>query len=256
MRARTETSDGTVSAWTSTNTFTVAHVPSAGNLQPSGGISVNYDSGNVSLSWTFSDPDAADAQTAFEVEFWLASAGQGTATSSGKISSSSSTYSAAIPVGWKDFEVRWRVRVYDVDDTVSAWSVDTAFVPRDLLVANITAPVGAGAATNSQPTVTWTFSATDGRTQASYRVVVTDTDAGQVVADSGVVTSAATSWQVPTPVIVISTNYRIDLYLVDSSGLQGTDTDTFTATYTAPTTPTFILQGADFTEYGKVVVDW
>lgn len=256
VRCRTEDEYGVTGSYSAYNTFTVAHAPSTSNRNPSSGISIQYTT-TPTVDWDFSDPDATDAQTAYEVELWKLSA-PGSPIQPGKQTSTNEfhQFSSGIDATWKDTELRWRAKVYDADDVASAWSTDAAFFLRDLPTANITAPVGAGGATNSQPTVTWTFSASGGRTQYSYRVVVTNTDTSTVVADSGVVVGTALSWQVPTPVIVISTNYQIDLTLVDSSGLTGTDTDTFTATYSLPTTPTFVVSDIDFYSESRVNIDW
>lgn len=254
IRVRSEDSDGEVSSWTSTNTFTIAHQPSTSNRTPTGGTTIEY-SASPQVAWDFDDPDDQDAQTAYQVEHWKASA-PGVVTDSGKVSSDTESHSlTGIDATWKDIDIRWRVRVYDADDVVSDWSPEQSFYLRDLPTANITAPTGAGGATELDPTVTWSFSASAGRTQQNFRVVVTDTDASQVVADSGVVSGTATSWQMPA-VISVGPNYQIDLTVTDSTGLVGTDTDTFTASYADTTPPNFIVDPSNFTSQSYVLVDW
>lgn len=254
IRARSEDSDGQVSPWTSTNSFTIAHQPSTSNRTPTGGATVQYSASPL-VDWDFSDPDDQDYQLYYKVEHWKASA-PGVVTDSGKLLSGNEYHAlTGIDATWKDIDIRWRVRVWDQDDAISDWSAEQSFYLRDLPTVNITAPTGAGGATQLDPTVTWTFSASAGRTQQNYRVVVTDTDASQVVADSGVVSGTATSWQMPA-VISVGPNYQIQLTVTDSTGLVNTDTDTFTASYADTTPPSFIADASQYTTQSYVLIDW
>lgn len=255
IRARTVDSDGQTSAWTTANLFNVVHVPTTGNRQPSGARSVAWNSGDVEFSWSFSDPDLDDFQTAYEIEYWLDST-PGVVSTTGKVVSSDDTVQVTLPVDHFEELSHWRIRVWDQDDVASAWSTSQSFIPYDLPLPVITSPVGIGATATAEPTIEWTFSASGGRTQKTFRVVVTDLDSGLVVADSGTVTSAATSWQVPSPVILIGPTYQIDLTVVDSDDLANTDTGTFTATYTLPDSPTFVVSEADFRDFGYAYIDW
>jgi hypothetical protein len=259
IRARTVDEYGQTSAYTAGTSFTVAHQPSTTNRQPSGGSSSTYDTVNndVDVSWTFSDIDTDDFQLKYEAELWKLSDPVGSLKTTGQVTSGigAATFTA-LNATWKDVELRWRVRVADQDNVWSAWSPDQAFFLRDAPVPTITVPTQGGTVNSPTPTITWTFSATGGRTQASYRVIVSDTDASTVVADSGVLPGTALTWTVPTPVILVGPDYQVQVIVVDSTGLSATDTNDFTATYVAPTTPVFTLDGTDFEEQGRVLVDW
>jgi hypothetical protein len=256
IRCRVIDQYGVVGAWAAYNTFTVAHAPTASSSRlPGSGQAVAY-AGTRQVTWVFADPDTEDYQTKYEAELWKQSA-PGSPIVSGLITSGVGAHTFTIPdVTWKAVDLRWRVRTTDRDNVVGAWSPDSSFFMYDLPVPTITFPAEAQVITTAQPTFTWTFSATNGRTQASFRVVVTKVSDSSVIADSGVVAGTALSWQIPTPSILVSTNYSVALTLVDSAGLSATDNNAFTATYSAPTTPVFSVTGAQFEDLGRVFVDW
>lgn len=254
IRCRAQDSDGVYGSYSSYSTFTIAHQPSTTNRNPTGAESLEYTT-TPTVDWDFVDDYGNDVQTAFEAELWKLSA-PGSPIQSTKTSSANEFYQfSGLDATWKDTELRWRVRVYDVDDVVSAWSSEQAFFLRDLPVPNITAPAGAGGATVTNPTVTWTFTASGGRTQASFHVVVTNTDTAQVVADSGVINGTDLSWQMPE-VIQVGPNYSTTITVVDSTGLSGEDTQTFTATYADTTPPSFIVDTSDYTDNSVNLIDW
>jgi len=256
IRARTIDEYGQASGYTAAQSFTIAHQPTTTNRQPSGGLASPYATSAV-VSWSFSDIDTTDSQTKYEAEMWVASNPSGTTKTTGQVTSTANQATfTGLTTTYKNVELRWRVRVADLDGVWSDWSTEQAFYLRDLPVATIVAPANGGTVTNAQPTITWTFSSPGGMTQASYRVVVTSTASGQVVADSGVVAGTALSWEVPSPVVLVGQTYTVTLTLVDSAGLTGVDTNSFSATYAAPTTPVFTVDGSNYDEDARVHLDW
>lgn len=254
VRVRTVDSFGVTSAWTSYNTFTVAHAPSSSNRSPGSAAPVVY-AGTRQVTWTFSDPDPEDYQLKYEAELWKLSA-PGSPIQSGVVTNGTGAHTFTIPdTTWKGVELRWRVKTTDQDNVAGAWSPDQSFFLYDLPVGALTFPTEAQVITTAQPTFTWTFTAA-GRTQASYRVVVTKVSDSSVVADSGVVAGTALSWQLPSPLILVSTNYSVTLTVVDSVGMSNTDTNAFTATYSAPTTPVFTVNTSEFSSLGRNFIDW
>lgn len=255
IRARQIDEYGNAGAYTATASFTVSHIPTTFNRQPSGGVSRQYTT-TPQVSWSFSDIDTSDFQTKYEAELWKLST-PGTVKTTGQVTSAASTATfTGLDATWKDTELRWRVRVADQDAVWSDWSIEQAFFLRDLPTVTITSPANNGTVTNSQPTITWTFAASAGRTQASYRVLVTNVNTGQVVADSGVQLGTALSWEVPTPVVLVGPDYTVQVLLTDSTGLVGQDTNAFDASYAAPTTPVFTIDGSDYANTAKVHLDW
>lgn len=243
-------------SWSNYNSFTVAHVPTATVVTPNGGNSYQYTGTSVQLDWSFSDPYADDAQTAYQIELWKASNKVGTVIDTGKVTSANTIATVGtFDATWKNVELRWRVKVWDVNDVASAWSTETAFYLRDLPVVAITSPTEGGTVSTPQPTITWTYSGTG--TQAAYRVLITNLSAGgATVVDSGTLSGANLSWQIPSPLIQLSTNYRVTVYLTDSVGLVGSEFNAFTGSYTAPTTPTVVIDSSSFNDLSRIDLDW
>jgi hypothetical protein len=72
IRARSTDGAGSVSGWTSTNIFTVDHRPFVSDMTPSHGSRIAYGDGDVVFSWSFSDGDASDIQTAYQIRAYYA----------------------------------------------------------------------------------------------------------------------------------------------------------------------------------------
>lgn len=226
----------TQGAWSPTNSFVVAHQPSVSSMTPTGDKTSKYNA-STTFSWVFTDPSPVDSQTAYQVIVERNDTGASVADT-GKVVSTNQLATISIGTTYKDAPLRWKARVWDSDDVVSAYSSNNLFRISDLPVVAITTPVTT--ATSPAPTVAWTFTASGGRTQASYRVVVTKDAPGYVtpVFDSGLQLGAATSYLIPTPVMVLGTVYQVQLYTVDSVGLQSTTSGIVTATWIPPATPT------------------
>ncbi|MEB0161046.1 hypothetical protein, partial [Pseudomonas sp. AH2 (2023)] len=71
MRARNVDAFGNTGAWTASNSFTVAHPPSASNLSPNNNKSLAWGgSGRVDFKWTFNDTSETDTQTAYRIRIF------------------------------------------------------------------------------------------------------------------------------------------------------------------------------------------
>lgn len=255
VRCRTVWHAGGVSAWSAANTFTVAHVPSTGNRVPSSGNTYLY-SGTRLLDWDFSDIDPEDTQTALQVQMWKLS-DPASPIDSGKVVSTSSQHILTVPdATWKDVELRWKVRVYDLDDVVSAYSSEQSFFLRDAPIVNITSPTVNQVITTSAPLITWNMSGTAGRTQAQWKVDITNTTTGVLAISSGWVAGTATEWQVPTPSVLVGPNYSVMVSVIDSLNLTNSSAHAFTSSYAAPTVATFTVSGANYASAGYNLIDW
>lgn len=253
MRARFY--DTAANSWSGAQTFTVQHVPSASTISPVGGTSIQYAT-SVPLNWLFSDVYSGDGQTAYQVELWKSSDKAGSLIDTTKVSSSSTSVSVGtVDATWKDIPLSWRVKVWDIDDVASEWSPTASFYLRDLPVVSVTYPTNGGTVTVPSPTFTWTFSS-NGGAQTNWRVIVTDEDTSTVAAESGPRTGTNLSWTPADAVIDLSVNYSVKVDSTDASGLTGTDTNTFTALYTAPTAPSLIISTTNFAESSYVYLDW
>lgn len=255
-RARSVDEYGTTGAWATLRTFVVAHTPSSSNWTPSLGASVAY-TGDVALTWTFTDPWSGDSQSAYQVRGWAGSDPGTLIFDSGVTVSTSQTYTATgLATGLKDAALYWQVRVRDQDEVWSAWSPPALFYTSDAPTVAITAPSNGATVTTSTPTIAWTFTASGGRIQSAWRVVVTDEDASVDVHDSEWNIGTDTSYIIPIPVVDLLTNYSVTVYLKDDHGLTGSDNNTFDASYTLPDPVVFTLDSATYATTGLVQIDW
>ncbi len=257
VRVRAIAANGETGAWSAGYSFTVAHVPTAGSLSPAGNADIEYDT-TPTLSWVFSDPDTSDYQTAYQVQFWKESA-PGVVLDSGKTVSAalSHTFLAGIDATWKNVALRWRAKVWDRDDVASGWSNTVGFKMRDLPVVTIQEPDTGDVLTVPSPTVEWSMVAT-GRTQAQYKVDIYNTTPTPdvLLATSGWQVGTATSWTAPSPILTVGPTFSAVVTLIDSSGLSGSDTNTFTATYTAPPAPAFVVNDTTYPTTALRELDW
>lgn len=257
MRARAIDTFGVAGAYGSTTTFTVTHVPTALTFTPTAGASLLYvgtTTTPVTGTWVFSDPSPTDSQTAYQVLVERDSDGL-SIVDTGKVVSTAQSATVTIPSAQKDVMLRWRVRVYDSDDVVSAYSANQQFFVRDLPTVAVTAPP-TGAWPSPTPTIAWTFSSSGGRTQAAFRVTVTDTAGSVLVYDSGWQTGSGLSYTIPDPVMVVTHTYLVRVYVRDSVGFEQSATQTATATWTPPTSPTFTVSATSTDTAGGTVLSW
>lgn len=242
VRARSIGRLGDEGTWSTGQSFTVAHAPSATITSPTGGVILDYNSGSVSLGWNFSDPSPVDNQTAFQVIIERNDNGA-SVYDSGKVTGSPGalgTHTATgISSSLKNIPLKWKVRVYDSDDVVGAYSSYSIFSLTDPPTVNITAPTTT--ATNPSPTVTWTFTPSNSRVQISFRVRFKTDPGGVYVYDSGTISSAATTHTPASPVLANSTNYITELTVTDSANLSATDSEDFATSWTPPAAPTFTV---------------
>src|SRR6478735_5614229 len=256
-RARIENSELAVNtAWSATRTFVQSHAPTATAGSPSGGVYRVYTA-NVPFTFTTSDGATADSITAYQIVIERNDTGA-VVSDTGKVALAfalgSKTISLAVASTVKDLPLRWKVRVWDVADTVGSYSAYSNFYLVDLPAVAITAP---GATVNvGTPTVTWTFSATSNRTQARADVTITQQDTGYVA-------WADTQWSPTgrslTPITTILQNnktYVVSVKVVDSAGLENTVTSTFTSSYDPPPILNYEVSSPDIDELGYVLIDW
>lgn len=205
------------------------------------------------VDWTFSDTSSTDYQTAYQVIVERVSTGASVADA-GLISSTTTAATLAVPTAQADVNLRWKVRAADSDSVAGAYSTATAFRIGVAPTLTITAPSAGGTVNNPAPTFTWTFSAGGTRTQQTFRVVVKQ--GATTVYDSGSITSTATSHTPSSPVLVNSTSYTVTISAVDSGGLNVSTTQSFSSSWTAPSTPAMSLSSASFDSLGYVAVTW
>ena len=255
IRCRTQDSIGDWSNWSTNNLFTISHVPSSSNRSHWSGAAYTY-APTITVTWDFVDPDPEDYQTGYQVEFWKLN-DIANKVESGIITSGATSHVFAVPdATWKATDLRWRLRVYDQDSQRDDWSLEQSFYLYDGPLPAITFPTDTQVISTAQPTITWTFSAANGRTQDMWRAFITQFGVG-TIADSGYRAEPSTrSWTVPFPVILIGQSYTLYVVVADSVGMQVQVLSNFTATYDLPDAPIFSLNTSNFRVGGVVYVDW
>lgn len=237
-----------------TTSFVVYHPPSAINLTPTGGLAVSYGAGNITFDWDFSSASSSQSQTAYQVIVEDATT-SAQLYDTGKITSTTSSAVIAISASYKNIPLRWKVRVYDVGDTVGSYSDYAVFLLGDGPSVNITAPASASVQTTPTPTVTWTPTFTGGRTQGQYQVNFYS--GSSVIYSSGWITGTTTTFNPPSPGLTNNGSWVVEVKVRDSAGLEGSDTNAFTTAWTAPAT--VVTRSVDTTTYdtlGYATVTW
>lgn len=220
--------------------FTVSHPPSATKLQPPNGVAYAFGDGTRQLSWDFSDPASGDYQTAYQVIVEKASDGT-SVVDTGKVVSVNNSATVTISAALKGVGLRWKVRLWDRDDVVGAYSDYGTFSVDDPGVVTVTSPTSGGTVTSGIPYVQFNTNITNGRTIKSYQVVVTK--GSTVIWNSGLVNGTWADDEVVTATADKTYYSNLNYYTVtvtvtDSVGMQATSTPvSFQVSYVVPTSP-------------------
>jgi hypothetical protein len=219
-------------------------------LAPTLTAKLNYDATTPGFfAWTFQDPNGGDTQSAYQLQVVRVSDSV-TVLDTGKVASSSSTYT--LPSGQlaNGASYRWRVMTWDALDVAGPWSDYGTFSTSAGGSVNITAP----AVDNPPGVITDDFqvawSAT-GTVQASYWVWVTRGDTGATVFDSGWVASTATSVTVTGMVSDVEHTIRVQVRNA-SAVTSGVGTRLITPSYGTPEVP--VVAVTPVPEGGHVLV--
>lgn len=256
IRARAIDTSGKQGGWSAGHTFTVSHPPSSSGHTPTGDTVLQFGAGTVRFDWDFTDTDPGDTQSAFQVEI---SRNDTSAIihDSGKVTSATTHYDHTHVAGNKDLPLRWRVRLYDVDNVVGPWSSYHLYRVSDAPSVTVTNPSDGGTVNTPQPTVQWTRTLFGGRTATHYRVRIAKWSApGVWIHDSGWAAGANTSYTIPAGLLQNSQTYIVRVDVRDSAGLENFDENTFTVAYTPPPAVTFSLDTDDYATDGYVTVSW
>lgn len=290
FRARSTDQTGTNSAWTTAQTFTVAHKAFSSNHIPASGQRVAYGTGTIRFSWDFEDQDPTDTQSAFQVRAYRAS-NDTSLFDTGKITSTAQFRDQVISSGDMNGYYYWQVKVWDFYDQPSEWSQPIMFqLSREPTVAILTPTMG-GTFSIPNPTFQWQFLSgnaspatyasvdsayasytaldtaqstyagllgvsPDQANQVAYKVVV---KAGLVtVYDSGWVTSSAAVHTPPSNILQLNTTYEVTVWVRDSGSYEGASAPhTFTAQWNGPDAPLEPLVDTSATDdVGAVQVSW
>lgn len=202
---------------------------------------------SLALSWTFNDPDVGDTQGSYALrrqigaaayEYWNA----GTSTwGASEVQNTSSTSSVTLASGWGadgDSNHKYAVKTWDAAGLEGTYSSELTVIPSAKDNPTISSPTDAGTVTAAMVTVEW--SAT---TQTAYKARLLSS-ADSELESSGWVTSTATSHAF-AKVLSNSTTYKVEVTTKNDEGLASTaDTNTFSTSFTPPSTPTLVATGS------------
>ena len=229
------------SDWTATNSFTVTHAPAMANKSPVGGVVRDFaGTGIVLLDWDFSDSSSVDTQSAKQTQVRRNSDAL-SIDDSGKVTSAVDNASVTISGTYKDTLLDWRGRLWDSDDVVGAYSDWDTFYVADAPVVAITSPASGGSITQPDPTVTWTVTASLGRTQAQRRVRIVRVSDSVTVHEAALAANTTNSYTPPSSVCVLGVEYDVIVDIIDTGGLTGSDTNRATAVWAPPAAPSFVV---------------
>jgi hypothetical protein len=252
IRARAKDQLNTYSAYSTATSFTVSHPATATSLTPTGGGTLAYVS-PTRLSWTFSDTSSTDTQSAYQVVLERNDTAQ-VITDTGKLTSTNKFHDMTIATTYKGIMLRWKVQVWDDNNTSAGYSAYSLFMPADAATVAITAPTAGQVVANGSPTTSWTVGGA--ATQVKYKVDYKLTN-GTVVHSSGTITDAnARSYSPSTNILQNTTNYQVTVSVTDSNGLIGTATQSFSTNYPTPSAVTSSADNTNLVNTGYINVDW
>jgi hypothetical protein len=225
------------------------------NLEPNAPTltaKANYDATTAGVfNWTFNDPNAGDTQSAYEFEVYRTDTGA-SVIDTGKVVSATASRTVSAATLTNGLSYRWRVRTWDVADTVGPFSGYGTFSTAAGGTVTITDPVAdnpAGVITDDYG-IDWSVA---GTTQAAYRVWLKTHSSGATVNDSGWITSTATTYNVTG--MTSGTEHRVEVK-VRNAGLveSATGTRLITPDFGSPEVPTIAVSAEPIGGYVLVSV--
>ena len=240
-------------AWALSNSskITVSHPPTATAYEPNGDTTKAF--GPIGISWGFFTNSIGDYQTAYQILVEKNSDGS-TVWDSGKVASTGSSAIYTPAVGVKDIQLRWKVRVWDNDDVVGAYSAYNLFRVSDAPTVTINTPVNGSELTSGSSLVQWTFAASGGRTQSKYRVRFYK--GGTALAYDSEWLIGAVSTHNPANSFLQVGSYVVRVDVEDNRGLQGYSQNTFTTNFIVPERPTFTINEQNYVSTSAVTLNW
>lgn len=241
VRSRTIDEYGDIGAWSTAQSFTVAHPPVGGNLAPNNNQIITYGSfGQVNFTWKFSDPSPFDFQTAYQIIVENA-VDASVVADTGKVASilllgnNDGSGVVNLPSTAKDVPLRWKVALWDSDDVKGANSAYSTFYVTDAPAPTITSPAFNAVLTTGSPTIAWNPGLAVGKTQSAFRVLITTGD--QTTYDTGFSADTATSYAIPAGFLRNGTSYTVIVFIKDSLGLDASVQSQFSTLWTPPASP-------------------
>jgi hypothetical protein len=203
----------------------------------------NFDaSTSQTFSWQFSDPDAGDSQSAYQLQIVDAGTGQ-TVLDTGKVGSTSQSYTLAANTLQNGKRYQWRVTTWDQSGAQSPWSSYSTFETAATPTVQITSPNAGGTVPTSSVTPQWSYSDPVNNQQATYQVQLLDSN-NNVLWDSGQQSDPQGTVRALTVGQTLQNNtmYKLVVKVTNAKGIQATSsTVTFSTSFTPPAVPTLTV---------------
>ena len=221
---------------------TAAYSDTSGNVAPDAPALVDVvgfeAAQSVTFQWSYSDPNPLDTQSSRAISVERASDSVVVYSDTTATATLSQTVAGGTFANGIDY--RWRVQTSDALGATSPWSAYDTFTVSALGTLTITDPAAddpAGLDVSSVP-ITWTYTQPNGYVQTQRRVRLLETATGNVVSDTGMQASTATTYVVTD----IPTDVQVTIELSIVTNAPGTPTVTttrrLTTSYGSPMTPT------------------
>ncbi|NEW08354.1 DNRLRE domain-containing protein [Paenibacillus sp. SYP-B3998] len=186
---------GLYSAWGQSAQFRIAHnhapnVPS--NINPLGtSIAPALATITPILNWTFSDPDAGNTQSAYEV---IISNSSGTNIyDSGWVNSSANTFTVPNGKLSRNNLYNWQVRVKDNKGADSSYTASSYIKINSQPTLSLTSYVDGQQIPDNVLNFTWTYADVDGQVQTSYQILGSQDNWATVGYNTGIISGNATT---------------------------------------------------------------
>lgn len=207
----------------------------------------NFDAmDNAVFSWTYSDPDPSDLQSAYQLEIIDVGTGS-TVYDTGKVESTTSSHTLPAETLINNKQYQWRVKTWDSSDVEGPYSDYLSFYTSLKPSVTITNPADSSIVPTSNITVEWSFSDPESEGQSAYQVELLD-NADTVIEDTGKVSSTSARSKTLSTTLQNNTTYKVRVTVWDAKDVASLSaTHTFNVAYTPPTKPTVsTTKGAGF----------
>lgn len=216
--------------------ITLNSPPNAPILSPAS----NFDATtSETLSWQFSDSNSGDTQSAYELQIYDVAAGA-TVVDTGKVASTTSSYTLEANTLANGKQYQWRVMTWDEQGAQGPYSQYGTFNTAAAPTAVLTYPTANMTDATSSITAQWSYSDPANNAQASYDLQLLDAN-GDVLWDSGVVNDSNGTIRQMTVGYTLenNTSYQLRITATNSQGISSSPvTVAFSTSFTPPPQPT------------------
>jgi hypothetical protein len=219
-----------------TNTYFDKFVFNQAPNAPTNLTRANFDMTESALfSWTYSDGDLDNTQTAYQLQIIKVSDGS-VVKDTGKIVSATSSYTLPENFLVNGNQYQWKVTTWDNTDTQGAWSSLATFIVAGKPTVSIINPTEAQTIIASNITAEWNFSDPQSLLQSKYQIKITDTS-DVVLYDSGIANGNINALSISYN-LSNSTSYKVKITTWNSMDIMSTEVvKTFSVSFTPPQIP-------------------